>query len=292
MFTGSLVALITPMRADGAIDEDAYARLIEFQIANGTTGLIAVGTTGESPTLTHDEHRRCVALAVEVAARRVPVIAGAGSNSTAEAIGLAVFAKHAGADAALVVTPYYNKPTQQGLYLHYTAIADAADLPIIIYNIPPRSVIDMSPATMARLAQHPNIVGVKDSTANLARPLQTRLACGPDFCQLSGEDATAVAFLGAGGVGCISVTANLAPAACAQVQTLWRQGKVPAAIALQDQLMPLHEALFLESNPAPVKFGASLLGFGADHCRLPLAPLTDPTRQAVRQAMRHAGILP
>jgi 4-hydroxy-tetrahydrodipicolinate synthase len=281
MFTGSLVALITPMRADGAIDEDAYARLIEFQIANGTTGLIAVGTTGESPTLTHDEHRRCVALAVEVAARRVPVIAGAGSNSTAEAIGLAVFAKHAGADA-----------TQQGLYLHYTAIADAADLPIIIYNIPPRSVIDMSPATMARLAQHPNIVGVKDSTANLARPLQTRLACGPDFCQLSGEDATAVAFLGAGGVGCISVTANLAPAACAQVQTLWRQGKVPAAIALQDQLMPLHEALFLESNPAPVKFGASLLGFGADHCRLPLAPLTDPTRQAVRQAMRHAGILP
>jgi 4-hydroxy-tetrahydrodipicolinate synthase len=292
MFTGSLVALITPMRADGAIDEDAYARLIEHQIANGTSGLIAVGTTGESPTLTHDEHRRCVALAVEVAARRVPVIAGAGSNSTAEAIGLATFAKHAGADAALVVTPYYNKPTQQGLYLHYTAIADAADLPIIIYNIPPRSVIDMSPATMARLAQHPNIVGVKDSTANLARPLQTRLACGPDFCQLSGEDATAVAFLGAGGVGCISVTANLAPAACAQVQTLWRQGNVPAAIALQDQLMPLHEALFLESNPAPVKFGASLLGFGADHCRLPLAPLTDPTRQAVRQAMRHAGILP
>jgi 4-hydroxy-tetrahydrodipicolinate synthase len=292
MFTGSLVALITPMRADGAIDEDAYARLIEHQIANGTSGLIAVGTTGESPTLTHDEHRRCVALAIEVAARRVPVIAGAGSNSTAEAVGLATFAKQAGADAALVVTPYYNKPTQQGLYLHYTAIADAVDLPIIIYNIPPRSVIDMSVATMARLAQHRNIVGLKDSTANLARPLQTRLACGPDFCQLSGEDATAVAFLGAGGVGCISVTANIAPAACAQVQTLWRQGSTAAAIALQDRLMPLHEALFIESNPAPVKFGASLLGFGADHCRLPLAPLADSTRDTVRQAMRHAGILP
>jgi 4-hydroxy-tetrahydrodipicolinate synthase len=219
------------------------------------------------------------------------VIAGAGSNSTAEAIALAAFAKQAGADAALVVTPYYNKPTQQGLYLHYTAIADAVDLPIIIYNIPPRSVIDMSVATMGRLAAHPNIVGVKDSTANLARPLQTRLACGPEFCQLSGEDATAVAFLGAGGVGCISVTGNIAPAQCAQVQSLWRAGDIRGAIALQDRLMPLHDALFLESNPAPVKFAASLLGYGTPHCRLPLAPLSDPTRHTVEHAMRQCGVL-
>jgi 4-hydroxy-tetrahydrodipicolinate synthase len=291
MFKGSLVALITPMRADGSVDRDAYSRLIEWQIAQGTHGLVTVGTTGESPTLSHQEHRDCIALAVEVAAHRVPVIAGTGSNSTAEAIALTGFARDAGADAALVVTPYYNKPTQQGLFLHYSAIADAVELPILIYNIPPRSVVDMSVATMARLATHRNIVGVKDSTANLARPLLTRLACGPDFCQLSGEDATAVAFLGAGGAGCISVTGNVAPALCAQVQTLWQSGDVAGAIALQDRLMPLHEAMFLESNPAPVKYAASLLGFGTPACRLPLAGLAAETETALRGAMTQLGLL-
>ena len=285
MFTGSITALITPMREDGVIDQDAYARLIEWQIAEGTSGVVPVGTTGESATLTHDEHRMCVRLAVEVAARRVPVIAGAGSNSTAEAIALTRHAEQAGADAALVVTPYYNKPTQQGLYLHYTAIADAVGLPLIIYNIPSRSVVDMAVATMARLADHRNIIGVKDATANLARPIQTRLACGTKFCQLSGEDATAVAFLAAGGVGCISVTANVAPRACAAVQRSWAEGNVAEAIALQDKLMPLHEALFVESNPAPVKHAAKLLGFGSGFCRPPLAPLSPSACLAVEQAM-------
>jgi 4-hydroxy-tetrahydrodipicolinate synthase len=211
MFHGSMVALVTPMHADGSIDEAAYARFINWQIAEGTQGIIPVGTTGESPTLSHDEHKRVVEIAIETAAGRVPVIAGAGSNSTAEAIGLASHAKKAGADAVLVVTPYYNKPTQEGLYRHYTAIADAADIPIIIYNIPGRSVIDMSVETMARLAKHKNIVGVKDATANLTRPLHTARACGADFAQLSGEDHTAVAYLASGGHGCISVTANVAP---------------------------------------------------------------------------------
>ena len=292
MFAGSIVALITPMRGDGAVDEAAYARLIEWQIAQGSDGIVAVGTTGESPTLSHEEHRRCVALAVEVAARRVPVMAGAGSNSTAEAVALARFAKEAGADAVLVVTPYYNKPTQQGLYLHYSAIASAVDLPIIIYNIPPRSVVDMSVATMARLAaDHRNIVGVKDSTAQLGRPLQVRAAIGAGFCQLSGEDLTAVAFLGAGGAGCISVTANVAPALCAQVQRAWRAGDVAGAIALQDRLVPLHEALFVESNPGPVKYAVSLLGMGEAQCRLPLAPIGADTRASVRAAMAGLGLV-
>lgn len=291
MFQGSIVALITPMRSDGAVDEDAYARLIAWQIAQGSDGLVPVGTTGESATLSHDEHRRCIALTIEVAAKRVPVIAGTGSNSTAEAIALTRFAKDAGADAALVVTPYYNKPTQEGLYRHYSAIAAAVALPIIIYNIPPRSVIDMSVATMARLAAHPNIIGVKDATANLARPVQTRRACGASFCQLSGEDATAVSFLAAGGVGCISVTANLAPALCAAVQAAWRAGDVAGAIALQDRLTPLHEAMFVESNPTPAKHGAHLLGFGSGACRLPLAPITPVSASAVADAMREVGVL-
>ncbi len=291
MLQGSIVALITPMTDSGAFDADAYARLIDWQIAEGSAGIVPVGTTGESPTLTHDEHRNCIALAVEVARKRVPVIAGTGSNSTAEAIALTRFARDAGADAALVVTPYYNKPTQDGLYLHYTAIADAVDLPIVIYNIPPRSVIDMSVATMARLARHRNIVGVKDATANLARPIQTRLACGPDFNLLSGEDATSVAFLATGGAGCISVTANIAPRGCAEVQRAWQARDPDRAIALQERLMPLHEALFLESNPAPVKYAASLLGFGTPACRPPLAPLTPATSDAVRQAMIGCGLL-
>src|SRR5689334_24205860 len=226
MFKGSLVALITPMREDGSIDEKAYADFVDWQITEGTNAVVPVGTTGESPTLSHEEHRRVVEIAIDVAKGRVPVIAGAGSNSTEEAIALTRHAKEAGADAALVVTPYYNKPTQEGLYLHFTAIADAVDLPIIIYNIPPRSVIDMSVETMARLAKHRNIVGVKDATANLARPLHTRRACGAQFCLLSGEDHTAIAFLAAGGDGCISVTANVAPRLCSEMQTAWHEGRV------------------------------------------------------------------
>ena len=226
MFKGSLVALITPMRQDGALDEEAYAAFVDWQIREGTHGVVPVGTTGESPTLSHAEHKRVVEIAVEVAKGRVPVIAGAGSNSTEEAIDLAKHAKEAGADAILVVTPYYNKPTQEGMFLHFTAIADAVDIPMIIYNIPPRSVVDMSVETMARLAKHRNIVGVKDATANLTRPLHTRRACGPEFCQLSGEDHTALAFNAAGGVGCISVTGNVAPRLCSQMQTAWMEGRV------------------------------------------------------------------
>lgn len=291
MFKGSLVALITPMRPDGSVDEDAFASFVDWQIRQGTHGVVPVGTTGESPTLSHDEHRRVVEIAVEVADGRVPVIAGTGSNSTAEAIGLTRHAKEAGADAALVVTPYYNKPTQEGLYLHYTAIADAVDLPIVIYNIPPRSVVDMSAETMGRLARHKNIVGVKDATMNLARPLHTRRTCGPEFCQLSGEDHTALSFLAAGGVGCISVTGNVAPRLCSEMHRAWQDGRVGEAIAIQDRLVPLHDALFAESSPGPVKYAASLLGHGTDHCRLPLAPIADATRTRVREAMVGVGLL-
>ncbi len=290
MFHGSMVALITPMRDDGSLDEDAFARLVEWQINEGTSGVIPVGTTGESPTLSHDEHKRVVEIAVEVAARRVPVIAGTGSNSTAEAIELTRHARVAGADAALVVTPYYNKPTQSGLLLHYRAIADAVDLPLIIYNIPARSVVDMSVATMAELARHPNIVGVKDATANLTRPLHTARACGEDFCQLSGEDHTALAFLAAGGHGCISVSANVAPRLCADMHAAWRAGRLRDALAIQARLVPLHDAMFAETSPAPVKFAASLLGYGSEFCRLPLAPLADATRAQVRAAMAGAGL--
>ncbi|MBE7210865.1 MAG: 4-hydroxy-tetrahydrodipicolinate synthase [Gluconacetobacter diazotrophicus] len=291
MFHGSITALITPMTANGAVDEAAFRRLVDWQVREGSDGLVPVGTTGESPTLSHAEHRRLIDLCVEVAAKRVPVLAGTGSNSTAEAIGTTRHAREAGADAALVVTPYYNKPTQDGLYRHYMAIADAVDLPIVIYNIPGRSVIDMSVDTMARLAEHPNIVGVKDATANLLRPLQTRRVLGPDFCQLSGEDGTALAFNAAGGVGCISVTANVAPKLCARMQAAWRSGDVREAMALQDRLGALHDALFVESNPAPVKYAASLLGIATETCRLPLAPLRDDTRRLVRAAMLRAGLL-
>jgi 4-hydroxy-tetrahydrodipicolinate synthase len=291
MFTGSLVALITPMRQDGLVDEKALETFVDWQITEGTNGVVPVGTTGESPTLNHEEHRRVVEITVAVARGRVPVLAGAGSNSTAEAISLAHHAKKVGADGVLVVTPYYNKPTQEGLFLHFTAVADAAGIPLIIYNIPSRSVVDMSVETMARLARHPNIVGVKDSTQNLARPLHTTRACGRDFIQLSGEDHTAVAFLAAGGDGCISVTGNVAPRLCSDMHAAWRDGQPAVAMALQERLLPLHDALFLETSPAPVKYAASLLGHTQDACRLPLAPISETTRTKVRAAMVEVGLL-
>jgi 4-hydroxy-tetrahydrodipicolinate synthase len=291
MFHGSFTALVTPMREDGGIDEDAFTRLIDWQIAEGTQGIVPVGTTGESPTLSHAEHKRVVELAIAAARGRVPVIAGAGSNSTAEAVSLAQHAKTAGADAVLVVTPYYNKPTQEGLFRHYTAIADAADIPLFIYNIPGRSVIDMSVETMARLAAHKNIVGVKDATANLTRPQHTARACGAEFIQLSGEDHTALSFLASGGHGCISVTANIAPRLCAELHAAWAKGDLRGAMAIQARLLPVHDAMFAESNPGPVKYAASLLGFGTNTVRLPLAPVSDATAAKVKAAMLEAGLL-
>ncbi|MEI6557413.1 MAG: 4-hydroxy-tetrahydrodipicolinate synthase [Rhodospirillaceae bacterium] len=290
MFTGSLVALVTPFTND-RVDEAAFQALVDWQIGQGTHGLVPCGTTGESPTLSHTEHKRVVELAIEAAAGRVPVIAGTGSNATAEAIELTRHAKEAGADAALVVTPYYNKPTQEGLYQHFKAIHDEAELPIIIYNIPGRSVVDMSVATMARLAKLPNIVGVKDATANLQRPLDVRREIGPEFCQLSGEDATIVAFLAQGGVGCISVTANVAPALCAQLHTAWRAGDYQTVFRIRDLLGPLHNALFLETNPAPAKYAVSLLGRCRNSVRLPLVTVTADTEARVRAAMTTLGLL-
>ena len=291
MFKGSFVALITPMRADGSFDEKAYAAFVDWQIKEGTNGIVPVGTTGESPTLSHDEHKRVVEIAVSVAKGRIPVIAGAGSNSTEEAIALTRHAKEAGADAALIVTPYYNKPTQEGMFLHYSAIADSVDLPIIIYNIPGRSVVNMSVETMARLAKHKNIVGVKDSTADLQRPILQRLAMGPGFCQMSGEDQTAISFLAAGGHGCISVTANIAPRLCSEMHAAWADGRVKDAIAIQDRLTPLHDSLFCETSPGPVKYAASLLGKTSNRCRLPLAPPGEATQARVRAAMISVGLL-
>jgi 4-hydroxy-tetrahydrodipicolinate synthase len=291
MFRGSFVALLTPMRHDGSLDEAAMEKFVDWQIREGTHGVVPVGTTGESPTLSHHEHKRVVEITVATAQGRVPVIAGAGSNSTAEAIDFARHAKSVGADAVLVVTPYYNKPTQEGLFLHFTAIADAADLPVIIYNIPSRSVVDMSVETMARLSRHPNIVGVKDSTANLARPLHTRRDCGAGFNQLSGEDHTAIAFLAAGGHGCISVTGNIAPRLCSDMHVAWQDGRLPDAMAIQDRLLPLHDAMFAETSPGPVKYAASLLGHGTPFCRLPLAPIGEATAERVRGAMSQAGLL-
>ena len=290
MFSGSIVALLTPFK-NGKVDEKAFQSFVDWQITQGTNGLVPVGTTGESPTLSHEEHMRVVELCIEAAAGRVPVIAGAGSNSTAEAIAFTRHAKQAGADAVLQVTPYYNKPTQEGLYQHYKAIHDAAEIPIIIYNIPGRSVIDMSVATMARLAKLPNIVGVKDATADLTRPLRTRLEIGPEFCQLTGEDASVVAFLAQGGHGCISVTGNVAPAQSAQLHAAWQAKDWATVERLRDQLMPLHNALFLETSPAPVKYAASLLGICSEELRLPVVPVTEATRVAVREAMVKAGVL-
>jgi 4-hydroxy-tetrahydrodipicolinate synthase len=283
-------ALITPLR-DGGFDEDAYRSLIDWHVEQGTDGLVPCGTTGESPTLDHAEHKRVVEVCIEAAAGRVPVIAGTGSNSTSEAIDLTRHAKQVGADAALVVTPYYNKPTQEGLYQHFKAIHDAADIPILIYNVPPRSVVDMTVETMARLARLPNIVGVKDATQDLGRPIRTRLAIGPDFCQMSGEDGTALPFLAAGGHGCISVTANVAPALCAEMQRAWREGDVAKAATLNDRLMPLHMALFCETSPGPVKYAASLLGKCSPELRLPLVEISETSKEIVKKAMAAVGLL-
>ena len=290
MFKGSIVALLTPFTEHG-VDEKAFQDFVEWQIREGTQGVVPCGTTGESPTLSHPEHERVIELCVEVAKGRVPVIAGTGSNSTDEAISLTRHAQKAGADAALIVTPYYNKPTQEGLYQHYKAIHDAVDLPIVIYNIPGRSVIDMSIDTMARLAELPRIVGVKDATADLVRPLATRLRIGPEFCQLSGEDATVTAFLAQGGHGCISVTANVAPRLCAEMHAAWAEGNLARVASIRDLLMPLHRALFLETSPGPVKYGAKLLGLAEDHVRLPLVAPGEATRTAVREAMVFAGLI-
>ena len=290
-FRGSIPALITPMR-DGAIDEAAFRKLIEWHIAEGTHGVVPVGTTGESPTLTHDEHKRVVEIAVETVAGRIPVIAGTGSNSTSEAIDFTIHAEQAGADAALVVVPYYNKPNQEGLYQHFRAVAQAVKLPVFVYNVPGRTVADISVETLARLSHDfDNIVGVKDATADLTRPSRQRLASGEDFIQLSGEDGTALGFNAHGGTGCISVTANVAPRACAEFQEACLRGDYGEAIRIQDRLMPLHSALFADTSPGPVKYAASLLGLCEAEARLPIVPLRDDTKQQVRDAMVHAGLL-
>ena len=290
MFKGSMTALVTPFR-DGKVDEKAFAAFVDWQIAQGTHALIPCGTTGESPTLSHEEQNRVTEICIEVAKGRVPVIAGTGSNSTAEAINLSRHAKKAGADALLVVTPYYNKPNAEGQYLHFKAIAEAVDLPIFIYNIPGRSVIDMSVTTMARLAKLSNIVGVKDATADLSRPLKVRTEIGADFCQLSGEDATVTAFLAQGGHGCISVSANVAPKLCSDLHNAWMAGDYAKVWELRDRLMPLHDVMFCESNPVPAKYAVSLLGRGLPDCRLPLAPLSAESRAKIKTAMRKVGLL-
>lgn len=289
-FRGSFTALVTPFR-DGAVDEKAFRDLVDWQIAEGTHGLVPVGTTGESPTLSHAEHENVIAWCVEQAAGRVPVIAGAGSNSTSEAVRFARHAESVGADAVLVVTPYYNKPTQEGLYQHFKAVNDAIGIPIFIYNIPSRSVIDMSVDTMARLYELKNIAGVKDATANLARTSLQRQAMGAGFIQLSGEDATALGFNAHGGVGCISVTANCAPRLCAEFQNASLAGDLKTALALQDALLPLHTHLFAETNPSPVKFALSVLGRMSEDVRLPMVPVSETTQALVTKAMRHAGLI-
>ena len=290
MFQGSLPALVTPFK-DGAVDEDALKSLVDWQIESGSNGLVPVGTTGESPTLTHDEHDAVVDVVVKAAAGRVPVIAGAGSNNTEEGVRLIQHAEKAGADGALVVTPYYNKPTQEGLYQHFKAMHDASALPIIIYNIPGRSVVDMSVETMARLSELPRIVGVKDATGDLARVPKQRLASGKDFIQLSGEDATALGFNAHGGTGCISVTANVAPELCAQMQAATLKGDFATALKITDKLMPLHIAIFAEPGLVGAKYGLSLLGRCSEEVRLPHVGLTDGVKAQIRDAMVHAGLL-
>ncbi|MES1991108.1 MAG: 4-hydroxy-tetrahydrodipicolinate synthase [Pseudomonadota bacterium] len=290
MFKGSFVALITPFR-DGKVDEDAFAKLVEWQISEGTHGLVPCGTTGESPTLSHEEHRRVVEICVEVTKKRVPVMAGAGSNNTLEAIELTKFAKKVGADAVLSVTGYYNKPTQEGQYQHFKAISDAVDLPIFLYNIPGRTIVDISVETMVRIAELKNVVGVKDATSNLARTSLQRHLIGKDFIQLSGEDASSLGFNAHGGVGAISVTANVAPKLCAEFQTATLKGDFARALDIQDRLMPLHHAMFIEPSPGPVKYAASLLGLCRDEIRLPMTSITEPAQVKVRDAMRHAGLI-
>jgi 4-hydroxy-tetrahydrodipicolinate synthase len=290
MFQGSIPALVTPFK-DGALDIDALHALIDWHVEEGSSGIVPVGTTGESPTLTHKEHETVVTEVVKAAKGRIPVIAGAGSNNTVEAIHFVEHAQSVGADAVLVVTPYYNKPTQSGLIAHFKAIHDASDLPIIIYNIPGRSVVDMLPATMGELSDLPRIIGVKDATADIARVSQQRASCGKDFIQLSGEDASALGFNAHGGVGCISVTANVAPKLCAEFQAATQDGDYDRALTLQDRLMPLHEAIFREPGLAGAKYGLSRLGRCSDEVRLPLVGLTDGTKAEMDAAMRHAGLL-
>ncbi|HYC15691.1 MAG TPA: 4-hydroxy-tetrahydrodipicolinate synthase [Pseudolabrys sp.] len=289
-FRGSFTALVTPFK-NGSLDEKAFRDIVDWQISEGTNGLVPVGTTGESPTLSHDEHKQVVEWCIDQSDGRVPVIAGSGSNSTAEAIDLSRHAEEAGADAVLIVTPYYNKPTQEGLYQHYKAINDAIGIPIIIYNIPGRSIVDMSVETMARLFELKNIAGVKDATANMARVSQQRAAMGPDFNQLSGEDITALGFMVHGGHGCISVTSNVAPRLCAEFQAACLKGDFAAALKLQDKLTPLHINLFVETSPAPIKYAMSLIGKCANTVRLPMVPASEKAQTAVRQAMVHAGLI-
>jgi 4-hydroxy-tetrahydrodipicolinate synthase len=290
MFRGSFPALVTPFK-DGKLDLDTLKKLVDWHVAEGSHGLVPVGTTGESPTLSHQEHGLVIEAVVKAAAGRIPVIAGAGSNNTAEGIDLIRHAEKVGADAALVVTPYYNKPTQRGLIAHYRALHDACTLPIIIYNIPGRSVIDMTPETMGELAKLPRIVGVKDATGKIERVSQQRAACGRDFIQLSGEDATALGFNAHGGVGCISVTANVAPRLCAEFQEATLRGDYRTALDYQDRLMPLHEAIFIEPGLCGAKYGLSRLGLCSDEVRLPLTGLLDTTKGRIDAAMRHAGLI-
>jgi len=290
-FKGSIPALITPMK-NGAFDEAAFRKFVDWQIKQGSHGLVPVGTTGESPTLTPEEHKAVVKICVAVSKGRVPVIAGAGSNNTAEAVEYTRHAKAAGADAALVVVPYYNKPTQDGIYAHYKTIAEAVDIPIIVYNVPGRTVASISVETLARLSHDfKNIIGTKDASADLTRPSRQRLMSGEDFVQLSGEDGTALGFNAHGGVGCISVTANVAPRLCADLQEATLKGDYAAALKLQDRLMPLHHALFVEASPGPVKYAASLLGLCEAETRLPLIPVMETTKQSVQEALIHAGLL-
>ncbi|WDZ77652.1 4-hydroxy-tetrahydrodipicolinate synthase [Ensifer adhaerens] len=293
MFKGSIPALVTPFTATGAVDADGFVAHVEWQIKEGSHGLVPVGTTGESPTLSHDEHKKVVELCIEAAAKRVPVIAGAGSNNTTEAVELAQHAEKAGADAILVVTPYYNKPTQKGLIAHYAAIAESVKLPIVIYNIPGRSVVDMSVETMAALSKaHANIIGVKDATGKIERVSEQRMACGPEFVQLSGEDATALGFNAHGGVGCISVTANVAPRLCAEFQEATLAGDYAKALDYQDKLMPLHKAIFMEPGLCGAKYALNRLGRMSRTVRSPLLPTLEPaTEAAIDAALRHAGLM-
>ncbi len=285
-----MTALITPF-ANGKLDEMAFKALVERQVTEGTHAVVPCGTTGESPTLTHEEHMVVTEMCIAAVKGRVAVIAGAGSNSTNEAMALARHAEKAGADATLVVTPYYNKPTQAGLYAHFKAVHDACGLPLFIYNIPGRSVVDMSVETMARLAELPRIVGVKDATADLDRPRQTRDAIGADFIQISGEDVTVVPFLEAGGVGCISVTANIAPRACTNLHEAWMKGDMETVNEINDRLLPVHDAMFCESSPGPVKFAAGLMGLCSDEMRLPLCEIAEESKETVRKALVSAGLL-
>lgn len=289
-FFGSMTALITPF-ADNKVDAKRYQDFVAWQIKEGTDGVIPCGTTGESPTLSHDEHHHVIDLCIEVAKGKVPVIAGCGSNSTDEAISLTQHAESAGADATLHIAPYYNKPTQEGLYQHFKAIHDASRLPIILYNVPSRTVVNISVATIARLAELPRIIGIKDATGEIARPVQTRLACGTNFRQLTGEDSNVLPFLVQGGHGCISVTSNIAPSLCSQLHKAWAKGDVATAQKINDVLTPLHDAMFCETSPGPVKYAASLLGLCRYELRLPMVPISKTSEKIVEEALKNAGLL-